>query len=354
MAFLYDLGTIAIYVFILSSMFLTGLMVTVGDLLAPLHNRRLLGFALFANFIVVPLIAIALIILVPMNQELAAGLLLVGIAAGAPSTAKVAQFTGGNVARAISLTIILTIITVILTPFLVPFILEGAQAHPLSVMANLVVMILIPLVLGIFIRSRSEPLAARIRPIMDWASNISIAVIFLTFGVIFLSRFREIVSSEFRFYRGLCGHCFYTGSTGYHVPDRGMGKGCPGGPRLRGRFPEQHRGPCGDLCELHRHGKRCPSYGAHGHHLCHHHRLHPCRDHLQEAAGCREEGEGFGCLNGYRGDDAAVIPGCILPLPAISPNQNFSCRVDPPGRIFIPCIMTHGHQRFRLPVYYLN
>ena len=63
-------------------------------------------------------------------------------------------------------------------------------------MANLVVMILIPLVLGIMIKSRSEPLAARIRPVVDWASNISIAVIFLTFGIIFLSRLREIVSTS--------------------------------------------------------------------------------------------------------------------------------------------------------------
>jgi len=171
-------------------------MVTVGNLVAPLHNKRLLGLSLFANFLVMPLIAVTLIILIPMNLELAAGLLLMSIAAGAPSTAKVAQFTGGNVGRAVSLTIILTIITVIITPFLVPFILEGAEAHPLSVMANLVVMILIPLVLGIIIRSRSDPLAARIRPIVDWASNISIAVIFLTFGIIFLSRLREIVSSS--------------------------------------------------------------------------------------------------------------------------------------------------------------
>jgi len=196
MAFLYDLGTIAIYVFILSSMFLTGLMVTIGDLLAPVHNRRLLTLSLFANFILVPLIAITLIILIPMNPELAAGLLLVSIAAGAPSTAKVAQFTGGNVAQAVSLTIIMTVVTVVLMPFLIPFILEGAQADPLSVMANLVVMILVPLLLGIIIKSRSEPLAARIRPVMDWASNISIAVIFLTFGVIFLSRLRDIVSTS--------------------------------------------------------------------------------------------------------------------------------------------------------------
>jgi len=80
-SFLYNLGTIAIYVFIFASMLLTGLMVTVGDLVAPLHNRRLLGLSLFANFILVPLIAVALIILIPMNPELAAGLLLVSIAA---------------------------------------------------------------------------------------------------------------------------------------------------------------------------------------------------------------------------------------------------------------------------------
>ena len=258
-SFLYNLGTIAIYVFILASMLLTGLMVTVGDLVAPLHNRRLLGLSLFANFILVPLIAVALIILIPMNPELAAGLLLVSIAAGAPSTAKVAQFTGGNVARAVSLTIILTIITVILTPFLVPFILEGAQANPLSVMANLVVMILIPLVLGIIIKSRSEPLAARIRPVMDWASNISIAVIFLTFGVIFLSRLREIVNSSSGSIAVFVAIVFHAARSWYHVPGRGIRKGCPAGPCLRGRLPEQHRRPCGDLCKLHRHARTMSS-----------------------------------------------------------------------------------------------
>jgi BASS family bile acid:Na+ symporter len=193
---LYNLGTFAVYVFILSSMFLTGLMVTFADLVAPVHNRKLLTLSLFANFILVPLIAITLIILIPMNPELAAGLLLVSIAAGAPSTGKVAQFTGGNVAQAVSMTIIMTIATVIIMPFLVPYIIEGGQADPLYVMAYLVVLILIPIAAGIAIRSRSEPLADRIRPITDWISNISIAVIFLTFGVIFLSRIRDIVSTS--------------------------------------------------------------------------------------------------------------------------------------------------------------
>ncbi|MDD1661564.1 MAG: bile acid:sodium symporter [Methanomicrobiales archaeon] len=195
---LYNIGTIAVYLFILTSMFLTGLLVSFSDLLAPVKNRRVLTLSLFANFIAVPLLALALIYLIPAmreNPELSAGLFLIAVAAGAPSTAKVAQFTGGKMAEAISMTIILTIVTVFLMPILLPFILEGAQGKMGSVLANLVVMVLIPIVLGMYVKTRSEPLAARLRPIMDLVSNISVAVIFLTFGLIFLSRIREIAGS---------------------------------------------------------------------------------------------------------------------------------------------------------------
>jgi predicted Na+-dependent transporter len=193
---LYDIGNIAIYVFVLSSMFLTGLMVTIGDLVAPVRNRRLLTLSLVSNFILVPLIAVTLIALIPMNPELAAGLLLVSIAAGAPSTAKVAQITGGNMAQAVSMTVLLTIITIVIMPFCLPFILEGADAHPLYVLGNLVILILIPILLGILVKSRSEPLAARLRRPMDWISNLSIAAIFLTYGIIFLASIGGIVSNS--------------------------------------------------------------------------------------------------------------------------------------------------------------
>ena len=197
---LYNIGTIAVYLFIVTSMFLTGLLVSFRELVAPVRNRRVLTLSLFANFVAVPLLAFALIALIPAmrlpeNADLAAGLILIAIAAGAPSTAKVAQFTGGNIAQAVSMTIILTIVTVFLMPFLLPLILPGAQGKMGSVFANLVVLVLIPIVLGMVLKTRSEPLAARLRPIMDWVSNISIAVIFLTFGVLFLARLGQIVTS---------------------------------------------------------------------------------------------------------------------------------------------------------------
>ncbi|MDD1665186.1 MAG: bile acid:sodium symporter [Methanomicrobiales archaeon] len=185
---LYGIGYLFIFIFVLSSMFGTGLSVTLQDLLAPVRNRRLLAVALLANFILVPLLALVLITLIPLNEELAGGLLLLSIAAGAPSTMKVAQVIDGNIARAVSLAILMTLVTIILMPLLLPFILPGMQADPLEVAGYLVVLVLIPILLGLLLRNRSGWIAERLMPVMDYVSDISILVIFLTIGIVFLLR----------------------------------------------------------------------------------------------------------------------------------------------------------------------
>jgi predicted Na+-dependent transporter len=193
---LYNIGKVSVYGFVLVSMFVTGLNVTLSDLMAPIKNRRLIGVSLFSNFILVPLLALALIYLTKMETGLASGLLLCAIAAGAPSIGKIAQLSGANVARAVSLTILLTIATIILTPFLVPYVLPGGQANPLYVTGYLVVLILIPIFAGMWLQSRKSELAGRVLPKAELLSWICIALIFLTYGLIFLSKIRDIVTSS--------------------------------------------------------------------------------------------------------------------------------------------------------------
>jgi predicted Na+-dependent transporter len=193
---LYNIGKVSVYGFVLVSMFVTGLNVTLSDLMAPIKNRRLIGVSLFSNFILVPLLALALIYLTKMETGLASGLLLCAIAAGAPSIGKIAQLSGANVARAVSLTILLTITTIIITPFLVPYVLPGGQADPLYVTGYLVVLILIPIFAGMWLQSRKSVLAGRVLPKAELLSWICIALIFLTYGLIFLSKIRDIVTSS--------------------------------------------------------------------------------------------------------------------------------------------------------------
>jgi BASS family bile acid:Na+ symporter len=189
---LYGIGFLFIFIFVLSSMFATGLSATLADLTAPFRDRRLLGVTLLANFILVPLIALALITLIPMNGQLAAGLLLVAVAAGAPSTMKVAEVTGGNIPRAVSLTILMTLVTIILMPLLLPYILPGAQTDQPRVMVNLVVLVLIPLLLGLLLRSYRGEIADRLRRLVIRISDVAI---FLTLGIVLLFRMGDYASS---------------------------------------------------------------------------------------------------------------------------------------------------------------
>ncbi len=178
-------GYFAVMVFIVTSMLAMGLNITLCDLLSPLRNQRLLALSLLANFVIVPLFAFVLIYIFPVSRDLAAGLILVSIAAGAPSTPKVAELTDGNIAYAVSLTLLMTIVTIILMPLLVPYIMEGMGMNPAKVAFNLVVFMLLPILAGILLRDRAPGKAQKVLPLAEMVSNASIGVIFLTFGIVF-------------------------------------------------------------------------------------------------------------------------------------------------------------------------
>ncbi len=186
------IGYLAVLAFIISSMLVMGLNVTIRDLFSPLKNKRLIILTLLANFVAVPLFAFILIYIFPINTEMAAGLILVSIAAGAPSTPKVAEFTGGNIAYAVSMTVLMTVVTIVLMPFLLPYLLEGVTMDPTKVAVNLVVLILIPVVAGILVRDRVPIIAGKILKFMELISNISIGLIFLTFGIIFFAHLKDL------------------------------------------------------------------------------------------------------------------------------------------------------------------
>lgn len=81
-----------------------GLNVTIDDLISAFRDENLITSILVANFFLVPALAFAIIFLLPLSKEMAAGLILVRVAAGAPSTPKVAELTGGNISYAVAMT----------------------------------------------------------------------------------------------------------------------------------------------------------------------------------------------------------------------------------------------------------
>jgi BASS family bile acid:Na+ symporter len=167
---------VALLTFLLTSMFAMGLSLTVRQIITPLKNARLVSLALAANFIVVPLFAVSLGRLLRLDEPFALGLLLLGLASGAPFLPKMAQIANGNLAFAVGLMVLLVIGTVVYLPCVLPLVGKGVQISPWKIAQSLVWLMLLPLFAGLAVKSRFDSVAAQLRPVLAPLSNLSLLV----------------------------------------------------------------------------------------------------------------------------------------------------------------------------------
>jgi BASS family bile acid:Na+ symporter len=143
----------AVLLFVIATMLAMGLSLTVPQILAPLRRARLVLLALVANFVLVPLLAFALIHLIPLSDPLKIGLVLMGTAAGAPFLPKLAQFADGNIAFSVGLMVLLMIVTIVYLPIVLPLLLPGVKVNPVSIAISLVSTMLLPLGIALLVRA---------------------------------------------------------------------------------------------------------------------------------------------------------------------------------------------------------
>lgn len=173
----------AVLVFVVSSMLAMGSGLTVGQIIAPLRNRWLVLLTLLANFVLTPLVALALARLLRLDQPLAVGLLLLGTAAGAPFLPKLAEIAKGNLAFAVGMMVLLMVVTVGYLPLVLPLLLPGVSVHPAKIARSLVLLMLLPLGAGLALKARYEGVAARVKPVLDRVSNLSLILLVLLISV---------------------------------------------------------------------------------------------------------------------------------------------------------------------------
>jgi BASS family bile acid:Na+ symporter len=162
---------IATIVMLVSLMLSAGLEINRDHLLAVLKNYALLGRALLANFIIVPVFAALISRLLHLDGYVAIGFLLMGIAPGVPFLVRAAgRKPGGSLGFAATLAFLmpaLSIVTIPLTSMLIfpPDIAEHVPFGKLII--TLGVFQLIPLLIGLLIADRAPTVAARLqRPLL--------------------------------------------------------------------------------------------------------------------------------------------------------------------------------------------
>ena len=171
--FLLNLTRFAMLAFLLAGMLELGLGLTLKEVLDPLRNARLVALSLVANFVVAPLLAIGIAKVLRLDEPFAVGLLLLGLAPGAPFIPKVVQLARGNLAFAAGLMVMLMVGTVMCLPLLLPWALEGVQVDAWKIARPLVLFMLVPLIAGMVLKALCRDLPAWLRSSLGVLSNLS-------------------------------------------------------------------------------------------------------------------------------------------------------------------------------------
>jgi len=182
---------VATLVFVVSSMLSVGLGLNVGQITAPLRNLRLVAMSLLANFVLMPVGAVVLARALRLVEPLAVGLLLLGVAAGAPFLPKLAQIAKGNLAFAVALMVLLTVITVAYLPLVLPLFLPGVSVNPAKIAVSLVLLMLLPLAGALVVNAKLPAAAARVKPVIDRLSTLGLVLVVL---LLVVANFSNVLS----------------------------------------------------------------------------------------------------------------------------------------------------------------
>lgn len=146
----------------------TGLQVNRAHLISVLLNFGLIGRALLANFLIVPLLGVLFVRVFHLNGEIATGVLLMAISPGVPFLVLAGgRKRGGSLGLAVELAFLLPLLSIVTVPITAHFVLpdQGALSTQ-SIVASLLLFQLVPLAIGIVVNERAPALAQRlIRPV---------------------------------------------------------------------------------------------------------------------------------------------------------------------------------------------
>ena len=178
---LQQFANLSILIYIVATMLSMGLNFFPKQFLEPLKDKNLILKSLAANFILLPIITYIILQVIPLEQGLAIGLVLMAAGAGSPFMLKLVQFMKADIAFAVGLMLILSIVTLIYMPLVLSILLPGISVNPISIAVSLLVLIFLPLIIGTAIKSRYNEIAKKIQPTFNQISNIFIFIVIVLY-----------------------------------------------------------------------------------------------------------------------------------------------------------------------------
>lgn len=164
-------------------MFGLGLSLTLGDFRRLLGHPKAVVLALALQAVVLPAICYGLIVLLDVPPVFAIGLMLLAASPGGVSANLFSHLFGGNVAMNISLTAINTLLSIVSLPLIANFAIDtfsqSGQVVPMQTakVIEVIGIVLIPVAIGMLVKSRAPGFAARMDKPMKRFSMIVLALL---------------------------------------------------------------------------------------------------------------------------------------------------------------------------------
>ncbi len=169
-------------------MFGLGLSLRIADFTYILKQPKAILLGLSAQMIALPLVAFLIAILFKLPPELAVGLMIISFAPSGSTSNMFTNLAKGDVALSISL----TAITSLITPFTIPLFAllsmryflgsESVVEIPfLKTFIQLLVIIILPVILGMFMLSKWQKIADRAEPMIRIFSIVFLFLIVVVF-----------------------------------------------------------------------------------------------------------------------------------------------------------------------------
>ena len=176
-----------IYLFILTSMFSIGLELKPGDIIESFKKQGVLVNALALNLVFVPVAGLAIAFLFGLEGAAFFGFVTMACSPGASYGPRIIEFGGGDVGHSIGLMFLLCMLAVISAPLTLVAVIPGAGGvNPWPVIETLAVIQVVPISLGMFIRSYYPKATNELSAPVFWLSNIvGAGVIVLALGIRF-------------------------------------------------------------------------------------------------------------------------------------------------------------------------
>jgi BASS family bile acid:Na+ symporter len=173
-------------------MFSIALDLRIADFAMLTRRPKPLLTGLISQFVVLPALTFAMILVFQPRASIALGLILVAACPGGNISNFITFRAGGNTALSVSMTAIATVLALVMTPFNIAFwgnlygptqaILRQIAIDPVTVAITVVIMLALPLCLGILLNAQNPVFTARIRRPLQWIS-MAIFVLFIVLAL---------------------------------------------------------------------------------------------------------------------------------------------------------------------------